>query len=54
MKKYFVIIAMCFAVNACSDNEPENLMSPCVGANGSPCDHLPLNQHLIQKQNVKA
>ena len=53
MKKLFTVFLLCSLASACSDNEPENLMSPCVGKSGSPCDRVPLNQQLLQKQNIK-
>jgi len=48
MKNLFFISVMALAVSACN-KEPENLMTPCVGAKGSPCAKTPLNHHLLQK-----
>ena len=51
MKNLVLIALIGIAVTSCS-KEPENLMSPCVGAKGSPCDRTPVNQ-LGAQQNIK-
>lgn len=49
MKKLLLAILLLPLLSACGDREPENLMSPCVGAKGSPCDRIPINQQNIKR-----
>jgi hypothetical protein len=44
MKKLIVLSFSLLALTSCN-KEPENLMSPCVGAKGSPCERTPINNH---------
>ena len=37
MKRIFLIIGLCCALAGCSASKNENLKSPCVGVEGSPC-----------------
>ncbi len=50
MKNIFFAVLIGFTLAGCN-KEPENLMSPCVGAAGSPCDRTPVNHHI--PQNIK-
>ena len=42
MKKLTVMTLLAVLLSACS-NEVVDLKSPCVGAEGSPCDRRPVN-----------
>lgn len=42
MKKILALAVILSALSACS-NRQEDLKSPCVGAEGSPCDRRPVN-----------
>ena len=50
MKNIFFALIIGLTLTGCN-KEPENLMSPCVGAEGSPCDRTPVNP--IAPQNIK-
>jgi hypothetical protein len=53
MKNLFFVAALVSALSSCGNNEPENLMSPCVGKEGSPCVRTPINQQLSADQSIK-
>jgi len=42
MKKLLAFTFLAFSLSSCN-NEPNTLMSPCVGAKGSPCERTPIN-----------
>jgi len=42
MSKVILISVALLLLAACSNSQPD-LMSPCVGAEGSPCDRRPVN-----------
>lgn len=42
VKKILFMIAVLATISACSSARPD-LKSPCVGAEGSPCDRRPVN-----------
>ena len=42
MKKIILMLCLVTAVPACS-NKTEDLKSPCVGGDNSPCDRRPVN-----------
>ncbi len=42
MAKFILIGALLAVLSACS-NKAEDLKSPCVGADGSPCARRPVN-----------
>ena len=41
-KKIIVAMLAMLAISGCT-NQREDLKSPCVGADGSPCDRRPVN-----------
>jgi hypothetical protein len=43
MRKLLLAAIALMAVTSCSNPRPD-LKSPCVGAEGSPCDRRPVNQ----------
>ena len=42
MRKAILLLSLLSALTACSQ-KIEDLKSPCVGAEGSPCDRRPVN-----------
>jgi hypothetical protein len=46
MKNWLVLVLVAVSVAACS-NPVRDLRSPCVGAEGSPCDRRPVNDWWI-------
>jgi hypothetical protein len=42
MKNIILIVAVLASLSACSRPKPD-LKSPCVGAEGSPCERRPVN-----------
>lgn len=45
VSKIVLIVAVVSTLSACSRPMPD-LKSPCVGAEGSPCDRRPVNQNI--------
>jgi len=46
--KFLVFGFAAIILSSCSGEEPESLMSPCVGADNSPCgEKRPANPHLV-------
>ena len=42
-----ILLGVLLSVSACSNKTPD-LKSPCVGAEGSPCDRRPVNNDVNQ------
>lgn len=38
-----LMLLVCFNTGCSSDSKREEMKSPCVGAEGSPCEHRPIN-----------
>jgi hypothetical protein len=47
MTRLLLISVVLATLGACSNNKVEDLKSPCVGAEGSPCDRRPVNMDII-------
>ena len=46
VKKILFMIAVLATISACSSTRPD-LKSPCVGADGSPCDRRAVNNAVL-------
>lgn len=44
MRKLLFVFLALSSLSACSNPQPD-LKSPCVGAEGSPCERRPVNNH---------
>lgn len=40
---FLALVSLVCAASACTDSKRSELKSPCVGAEGSPCEHRPIN-----------
>ena len=50
MKKMILVALALMALQGCS-NKIEDLKSPCVGAEGSPCDRRPVNDWWLPQKS---